>query len=112
MVYKLAQHAHCRWRKLDGHELIPDVISGRPFINGIIETPHRDGARPPSTVPHPQLPFISPGPTPPTTGAHTAPSRRFDQGDVQHPVSASRRVPAHNEKTVLSVLSGRVMTPS
>ena len=35
MVFKLAQSAEKRWRRLDGHQLIPDVIRGVRFIDGI-----------------------------------------------------------------------------
>jgi transposase-like protein len=35
MVFKLAQAAERRWRKLDGHELLGDVIRGVIFKNGI-----------------------------------------------------------------------------
>ena len=36
MVFKLAESASRRWRKLNGHELIPDVIAGVRFVDGII----------------------------------------------------------------------------
>ena len=35
MVFKLAQSAEKRWRRLNGHQLIPDVIHGVRFIDGI-----------------------------------------------------------------------------
>jgi putative transposase len=35
MVFKLAQSAEKHWRRLNGHQLIPDVIQGVRFINGI-----------------------------------------------------------------------------
>jgi transposase-like protein len=35
MVFKLAQSAEKRWRRLNGHQLIPDVIRGVRFIDGI-----------------------------------------------------------------------------
>lgn len=35
MVFRLAQSAEQRWRRLNGHHLIPDVIRGVRFINGI-----------------------------------------------------------------------------
>lgn len=35
MVFKLAQSAEKRWRRLNGHQLIPDVIQGVQFIDGI-----------------------------------------------------------------------------
>jgi transposase-like protein len=35
MVFKLAQSAEKRWRKLNGYELIPDVIRGVRFVDGV-----------------------------------------------------------------------------
>ncbi len=35
MVFKLAESAQRRWRTLNGYQLIPDVISGVPFVDGI-----------------------------------------------------------------------------
>jgi len=35
MVYKLMQSASKKWRLLNGSELIPDVIKGIPFVDGI-----------------------------------------------------------------------------
>lgn len=35
MVFKLAQAAEKRWRKLNGYALIPDVIRGVEFIDGV-----------------------------------------------------------------------------
>jgi putative transposase len=35
MVYKLMQSAQKRWRLLNGAELLPDVIAGIPFLDGI-----------------------------------------------------------------------------
>ncbi len=35
MVFRLAQSAEKRWRRLNGHQLIPDVIRGVRFIDGI-----------------------------------------------------------------------------
>ncbi len=35
MVFKLMQSAQRRWRLLNGSELLPDVIQGTPFIDGI-----------------------------------------------------------------------------
>ncbi len=35
MVFKLAQSAEKRWRRLNGHQLITDVIRGVQFIDGI-----------------------------------------------------------------------------
>lgn len=37
MVFKLAQAAERRWRKLNGHQLLTDVIHGVRFIDGIKE---------------------------------------------------------------------------
>ena len=34
MVFKLAQQAEKRWRKLNGSTLLPDVIAGVQFIDG------------------------------------------------------------------------------
>lgn len=64
MVFKLAHHAQRHWRKLDGHQFIQEVLAGRRFIDGIIETTRRDAAWPSLPGPHPQLPRISP-PGPP-----------------------------------------------
>ena len=35
MMFKLAQAAEKKWRLLNGHELLPDVIQGIPFKDGI-----------------------------------------------------------------------------
>ncbi len=35
MVFKLAESAEGRWRTLNGYQLIPDVISGVRFVDGI-----------------------------------------------------------------------------
>jgi transposase-like protein len=35
MVYKLTQSASKRWRLLNGSELMPEVLQGTPFIDGI-----------------------------------------------------------------------------
>ena len=37
MVFKLVQSAEKRWRRLNGHQLIPEVIEGIKFIDGIKE---------------------------------------------------------------------------
>ena len=37
MMFKLAQSAEKKWRKLRGHQHIPDLIQGVKFINGINE---------------------------------------------------------------------------
>jgi transposase-like protein len=44
MVYKLIEHAQRHWRKLDGHQLIPEVLAGTRFTDGMIETTQRDAA--------------------------------------------------------------------
>jgi putative transposase len=38
MVFKLMQSASKNWRLLNGHKLIPDVIRGVPFLDGIKQT--------------------------------------------------------------------------
>jgi hypothetical protein len=35
MVFKLAESAQKRWRRLNGHELIGDLIAGPPFSDGV-----------------------------------------------------------------------------
>ena len=35
MVFKFSQPAQRRWRALNGYQLIPDVLSGVRFVNGI-----------------------------------------------------------------------------
>ncbi len=35
MVYKLIESAQKRWRRLNGHALIPDVIAGVTFTDGV-----------------------------------------------------------------------------
>ena len=35
MFYKLAMSAQKRWRKLNGHDQIPDVIAGVTFTDGV-----------------------------------------------------------------------------
>ena len=37
MVFKLAERASLKWRKLNGHQLIGKVLSSVKFINGIEE---------------------------------------------------------------------------
>jgi hypothetical protein len=44
MVFKLVQHAQHHWRRLDGHQLIPDVLAGRRFADGIIAPIRTDAA--------------------------------------------------------------------
>ncbi|MBF0586922.1 hypothetical protein INT02_08415 [Prosthecochloris sp. N2] len=38
MVFKLAERAQKRWRRLRGYKLIPKVINGVKFIDGTEET--------------------------------------------------------------------------
>lgn len=38
MVFKLAQSASKKWRALNGSSLMPDVIQGIPYINGVKQT--------------------------------------------------------------------------
>ena len=38
MVFKLMQSAEKRWRKLNRHERINDVIAGTVFIDGVIQS--------------------------------------------------------------------------
>ena len=35
MVFKLMQSASKKWRALNGSEIIPDVIQGIPFVDGV-----------------------------------------------------------------------------
>lgn len=44
MVYKLVELAQRHWRKLDGHQLLLEVLAGKRFIDGLLETAHRDAA--------------------------------------------------------------------
>jgi putative transposase len=37
MVFKLAQYAEKHWRRLNGQELIPEVIRGVKFVDGLKE---------------------------------------------------------------------------
>jgi hypothetical protein len=37
MVFQLCRSAQCKWRKLDGHELLGKFIAGVKFIDGVIE---------------------------------------------------------------------------
>jgi transposase-like protein len=39
MVFKLMQSAEKKWRLLNGHEALPDVIAGIPFLDGIKSVP-------------------------------------------------------------------------
>ena len=38
MVFKLMQCAQKRWLSLNAANLIPDVIAGVPFIDGVIQS--------------------------------------------------------------------------
>ncbi|NTW55202.1 MAG: hypothetical protein HGB15_10730 [Chlorobaculum sp.] len=38
MVFKLAERASLKWRKLNAHQLIEKVLSGVKFMNGIEES--------------------------------------------------------------------------
>lgn len=38
MVFKLAQSASQKWRALNGSSLLPDVVQGIPYINGVKQT--------------------------------------------------------------------------
>jgi len=37
MMFKLAQSAEKRWRRLNGHEMIVHVIEGRTFQDGLLQ---------------------------------------------------------------------------
>ena len=37
MMFKLAESASKKWRKLRGYEFIPHVIQNQTFINGIMQ---------------------------------------------------------------------------
>lgn len=37
MMFKLAQAAQCKWRRLNGHQMITLLIQGRVFIDGILQ---------------------------------------------------------------------------
>lgn len=37
MVFQLAREAQRRWRKLRGHNIIPLVMEGKKFVNGVLE---------------------------------------------------------------------------
>lgn len=37
MMFKLAQSAQKRWRRLNGHELLPLLIEGNTFVDGILQ---------------------------------------------------------------------------
>ena len=44
MVFKLVEHAQRHWRKLDGRQLIPLLLEGRSFKDGIIDDTRRTAA--------------------------------------------------------------------
>jgi putative transposase len=44
MVFKLVKHAQRHWRKLDGHQLIPLLLEGRRFKDGIIDETNSNAA--------------------------------------------------------------------
>lgn len=44
MVYKLVDHAQRHWRRLNGHQLIPELLAGQRFRDGIIDATSRDAA--------------------------------------------------------------------
>jgi transposase-like protein len=44
MVFKLVEQAQRHWRKLDGHQLILQILEGRRFKDGIIEETSRSAA--------------------------------------------------------------------
>ena len=50
MMFKLAQSAEKKWRKLRGHQHIPDLIQGVKFINGINENQVTTDELKPSTT--------------------------------------------------------------
>jgi len=56
MVYKLVEHAQRHWRKLDGAQLLLEVLAGKRFIDGMIDTTQRDAACPSSPRPIPNIP--------------------------------------------------------
>ena len=37
MMFKLGVHAEKRWRKLNGHERIIQLLEGRKFVDGIMQ---------------------------------------------------------------------------
>lgn len=60
MADKLVERAQRRWRKLDGHHLIPEGLAGRQVPDGIIDETQINAADLPYTPPHPQDLVISP----------------------------------------------------
>ena len=48
MMFKLAQSASKGWRKLRGHQHIPDLIRGVRFIDGVNEHHLKEEDRKPS----------------------------------------------------------------
>lgn len=53
MADKLVERAQRRWRKLDGHHLIPEGLAGRRVPDGIIDETQISAADLPQTPPHP-----------------------------------------------------------
>jgi len=37
MMFKLAEAASKRWRRLDGHEHIVSILEGRKLVDGILQ---------------------------------------------------------------------------
>ncbi len=54
MLFKLARSAEKGWRKLRGHQHIPDLIQGVRFINGVNEhhVKQQDAATPKTRTTH------------------------------------------------------------
>jgi hypothetical protein len=48
MMFKLAQSASKGWRKLRGHQHIPDLLRGIKFIDGVSENQLEEDDRKPS----------------------------------------------------------------
>jgi transposase-like protein len=46
MVFKLAEAAQRSWRRLDGHALLPKLILGVKFTDGLEVVPKNTGAQP------------------------------------------------------------------
>jgi hypothetical protein len=43
MAYKLLDSAQHRWRRFNGHELVPDVLAGTKYKDGIPVTEEENG---------------------------------------------------------------------
>jgi transposase-like protein len=37
MMFKLAQSAEKHWKRLHGHQLVADVLEGKPFVDGVLQ---------------------------------------------------------------------------